>query len=890
MNTVNLRPNVLAARARLAEGREKLRQRHARGSPGIQVCETLTDLVDAQVLGLFDDALAQVDRNGACQLEHQVALVAHSGFGRRDMAPHSDVDLMLLHAPEAASAVVPLAERLVRDLFDAGMVLGQSVRTINQACQLARKDATIFTSLVESRHLAGSTDLFERFQNRFSQVTRRSSRALSHAIEAARQEERQQFGETVYLLEPNVKRTAGGLRDIQLVRWAGYIACGASDLESLKLRGVLTPADFSVVRQALDMLLRLRNELHFHSGKANDVLDRSEQLRLAAWLGYQGKDGLLPVEEFMREYFRLTTAVCDLASRSLNALHPPPRWLKFWEPLFSHQFERDFRVGPNSISANSQGLAKLRGNLAEILRLTDLANLYDKPIAAATQEAVRSSAGGISAYLSPESQARFLSLLSQPARLGALLRDLHRLGVLEKVIPAFAHAKSLLQFNEYHKYTVDEHCLRAVDEAVHFRYDAGTLGWVYRGLKRKWLLHLALLLHDLGKGHIEDHCEVGLTIALDMADRLGLSDEDTQTLCFLVHKHLMMSHLAFRRDTSDHRVVVRFAVDVGSPEALQMLFVLTAADLAAVGPGVLNAWKVEVLADLYHRAMQELAGETSSLSTRDRTSEARAAVLDYVRPTDEDRPWFERQLAALPASILLYSRAEQVAADLMKLHDLTPGDCYAQGHYLAESNTVEYTVGTNEQITPGIFHKLTGALTGRGLQILSAQIHTLADGLVFDRFNVQDPDYAGRPPPNRIDEVCQALCAALTRADSKLPVFRRLWRASESRRAANMPTLPTQVRFDNSTSDRFTIIDVFTSDRMGLLYTIARTIFGCGLSVSVAKIGTYLDQVVDVFYVTDEPGRKVLDESRLKEIRERLLEEIDALARQDVEQTAGRAV
>ena len=533
---------------------------------------------------------------------------------------------MILHAGGAASRVAPLARRLLHDLFDAGLSLGQSVRTVGDACKLGLKDATIFTSLVESRLLGGSEALFARFQTKFQKAAQRHWRKLVNAIESSRNEERSQFGETVYLLEPNVKRSPGGLRDMQLLRWVGFARYGQASPDGLQLMGMLSKEDEITLRRALEYLLHVRNELQFHANKSHDVLDRAEQLRMATAFGYKGSDGILPVEEFMREYFRNTQAVRQIVSRFLEGAKP---WMKLADalaPIFSHQVEGDFRVGPTRISATQQGLAKVQSDLSQILRLADLANLYNKRIAHSTWEAVRRAAPKLPDTITLESANRFLSVLSQPARLGELLRNLHDLGVLERLIPAFAHARSLLQFNEYHKFTVDEHCLRAVEAATSLMNDPSALGQVYRSIKQKRTLHLALLIHDLGKGFVEDHSEVGLRIAEETARRLRLPPRETETLKFLVHKHLVMSHLAFRRDTSDDQVIIRFAVEVGSTEVLRMLYVLTCSDLAAVGPDVFNSWKAEVLHSLYLRTMRHLSGDSPSLVADDRRATTRALL------------------------------------------------------------------------------------------------------------------------------------------------------------------------------------------------------------------------------------------------------------------------
>ncbi|HET6882353.1 MAG TPA: [protein-PII] uridylyltransferase, partial [Pirellulales bacterium] len=863
-----LRPHLREAKRLLAEGREELQRRHRDGTSGVELCAALTDLFDRLVLELYEVALEDLGQSSREGWAGRVALVPHGGYGRRDVAPYSDVDLMLLVDPTAAGHVAPLAQRLLRDLFDAGLVVGQSVRTPLEAWRLARKDPIIWTSLVESRLLAGSVGLFSRFAADFQKRSRRAAAALADKVEKSRNEERLQYGETVYLLEPNLKRSRGGLRDIQFLRWMAFARHGTSDVEALAGSGILLREDVAAIDRAREFLLRLRNDMHFQAGKANDLVDRMEQVRLAEVYRYRGEEGLLPVEQFMREYFRATEDVSQVVRRFTAATRRGPRWSELLAPLISHEFEREFRVGPASIQANARGLARLQTDLTRILHLAVVANLYNKPIAHTTSEAIRAAVPNLPEEISPEAAERFIALLGQPARLGDVLRSLHEMRVLEKIIPAFTHARCLLQFNEYHKYTVDEHCIRAVEHAGDFAANEGPVGHVYRHIKRKWLLHLALLLHDLGKGCPGDHSDVGLKIALEVAGRLYLSPPDAETLGFLVHKHLLMSHLAFRRDTNDDQLIVRFAVEVGSPEVMQMLFVLTAADLSAVGPGVLNAWKIDVLADLHRRTMQHLAGDSPATNSPDYLAERRKQVLELLPPDDAE--WFGRQLAALPAPYLCATPPEQIAREMEQLRSLAPGQVIALGNYQPDRGAVEYKIGTYEAITPGVFHKLTGALTGRGLQILAAEIHTLADGLVFDRFYALDPDFSGPPPPERIDEVTAALRASLCDKPSP-PRFRRVWKAGEQRRQAVLPHLPTQVRIDNHTSERYTIFDIFAADRTGLLYTIARSLFEKGLSVGVAKIGTYLDQVVDVFYVTDEQGQKLLDADRLSVLRQRLL-------------------
>ena len=457
----SIRDAVLAAKEHLAQGREKLRRQHDGGSPGIQVCAGLTDLLDGIVLNLFDAALAELARGDSGDLSGDVALVAHGGYGRRDVAPYSDVDLLLLHRPSVATGVQPLARRLVMDLSDVGLQLGFSVRTPAQACSLARRDPVIFTSEAEARLLAGSQRLFAHFARRFRRDTQRRCRALIQAIEHSRREERAPYGETVYLLEPNIKRTPGALRDIHLVRWIGFARYGQTDPQHLRLLGALSVEDDDTLRKASAFLLRVRNELHFHAGKADDVLYRGEQVRIAQAWGYAGGTGILPVEQFMRHYFQHTSGVRDVASTLLATARQRSALATLVTPLVSHLVEGDFRVGPGHIGATRRGRAKLRGDLVEVLRLMDLANLYDKTIEHRTWKTIRDDmTGRQDVDVSPTAASRFLSLLSQTPRLSDLLRRLHELRILEKLVAGMDHARCLLQFNTYHKYTVDEHCIR----------------------------------------------------------------------------------------------------------------------------------------------------------------------------------------------------------------------------------------------------------------------------------------------------------------------------------------------------------------------------------------------------------------------------------------------
>lgn len=865
--TSRIRPSVEAARARLLEGRRTLRDQHQQAPAGYQICEAMADLMEAVVLDAWREALGELEAEA---LEGRLALVAYGGLGRRDVAPFSDTDLMVLHAPGDEERVTPVVRRFTQQLYDTGLQLGFSTRTPQEACQWAAKDATVFTSLVESRRIAGSEALFAAYWEAFLRERQRRGQVLVVFIDDARREERVQYGETVYLLCPNVKRSRGGLRDIHLIRWLGFAVFGVTDLAALESLGALVREERRKLQSAHEFLLRLRNDLHFHAGKPQDLLSRNEQVRMAPLYGCAGDSGLLPVEQFMRLYFEHTSDVRYASSNLVAAVRARPTVAAFFGRLFSRTVDGDYLIGPVHIAATRRGLQKLRGDLSEVLRLMDLANMSDKRIDYATWQAIRQEMlEREQTEVSREATKRFLSLLSQPARLGDLLRRLHQLRVLEKLVPPMRHARNLLQFNEYHKYTIDEHCIRAVEKASEFLQDPGPVGEAYRQIREKRTLHLALLLHDLGKGFAREHCEVGFELAQETARHLSVPPREANTIATLVKHHLRMCDVAFRHDLNNESVILSFAAQVGSIEVLQLMFVHTCADLAAVGPGTLNDWKLELLTELYERTREQLSGDYQGTSARQRTSALREKLIaEYDDP--ERQPWWSKQIRSLPAGYLAAGSAERILDELRRLAVLPRSAAVAWGRYLPERQAVEYTVGTYEEIVPGIFHRLTGVLSSTGHSILSAEIHTLADNLVLDRFFVHDLDFAGPPPADRIEKVCGLLERALQAPSEERPTFRRVWQKGTSR--DELPrTQPEQVVLDNATSEQHTIVTVFAYDRVGLLYGITRALYELGLSVHVARIATHLDQVVDVFYVTTAEGGQVLEESRLEEIRSRVL-------------------
>jgi [protein-PII] uridylyltransferase len=864
-------------RDRVNEVRDAARRERQHGANGLQVAATLSQAFDQLVRELFEQA-AELSSAGQTLLR-QAAVIAVGGTGRGDLAPYSDIDLMFLHGPQAPAVFFECVAQTERNCWDAGLKLGSSVRTIADAIRMARQDAPFATSLIEARRICGAESLFDDLRRGFKNhvIRRRRSQFIEDCI-AEREKERLAHGAVVQQLEPDVKRSLGGLRDLQLVRWMGFARYGTPDLDTLKLRGGLPADDVRRLISAHEFLTTVRCDLHIAAGRLQDTLTRQDQLRLADERGIKGSPAQRPVERFMQQYFEESTAVAQIATRFIER-HRTRRWTQVAvDYVMSFRVDDIYRVGTETIDVAPPHREQACGTLEGVLQLAVTAARHGVRFAPHLIDHIKQASKRFDENeLTAAGAALFLELLGSTGTLGALLRTLYETGVLEIVLPPLRHTRCLLQFNQYHSYTVDEHTLRALETAVDLEKNKGPLGQAYREIHHKELLHLALLLHDAGKGYEEDHSEVGRRLAVATAQRLGLPEHQRDLLVFLVHKHLLMATLAFRRDTSDPEVLLQFNHEVGSPDALQMLYVLTAADIAAVGPTTWNDWKEDLLTQFYDRSMVWLSGKSYLFAETTRREQVLTEVLRGGNGRDEIAERLER----FPIHYVLSTPPTRIAADLRLIQRRAPDDIWVEAQYDAETGTSEYRVITSENVSRGCFHKLTGVLTAKRLEILSAQISTSQDGVIVDSYRVRDYDHTGAVPQFRFEEVETAIRKALRGELDVESLFLTRRRFSPTVLQGPVSNLPLRVAIDNETSDRYTVVDVFAHDRPGLLYRITRSLFELDVSVALARISTHFDQVVDVFYVTDANGEKIRDGGRLRHIRDELSQRLT-----EFEQTA----
>ena len=861
-----MRQSVIQARQAWRGGCDNLRELHESGVTGLKVCTQLSALLDSVLLQIYENAIQEISPD----LGSRISITMLGGSGRGDIAPFSDVDLMLLYQGSLTDDIVEFSRRISQDITDSGLQLGYSCRTPREACTMSLSDAYIFSSLTEARLLCGNRDLFENFQGRFRRIATRKNSSLIKSIIAARSKERHEYGETVYLLRPNVKRSRGGLRDIHLIRWLGFVRFGETDIKQLLAKGAMSTADSSQLLASREFLLRVRNEMHFHAKRANDGLERGEQVRVANQLGYAGDDALLSVEEFMRDYFRYTSRVSYICDHFVNkSLQHKMRGTTLFGSMVAKQIDEHFRMSPTHIGVSEQALDEVKTQLDQVLRLMQLSCLHEKSIEHKTWITIRHEMLKRKSDIefTQDCARRFMALLSNTKGLGDALRRLHQMTVLQKIIPEFDHARGLLQFNEYHQYTVDEHSLKALEHVISFEQDQTIIGETYRSVRNKKLLHLALLLHDLGKGFPEDHSEVGRRIAEATGERFGLPDEDTKIVMYLVHKHLVMSHLAFHRDIFDEAMVAEFAANVGSLQMLSMLFVLTLADIKAVGPDVLTPWKLDLMTKLFQNAKRVLTGDHDG-RLEPRLTQIYEQVADFGSGEAEEA-WLLDKAACMPNNYCLGRPPSKIAQRLLEFKELKDGIlCWVNP--VPETKLVEIIVAKSSSRRAGVFHKVAGTVTGMGLQIHGADIKPIGDDMVWYWIQFEDTMYKGVPPASRLEDIRQQVLDKVFSDESWETLrFPTVWK-KEDKAASEAEQPEIQVKIDNDTVANATVVDVFSSDKAGLLYKIARKIHQLQLDVTYARTISYGIQVIGVYYLTDDEGNKIRDRNRLLQIQAEL--------------------
>jgi [protein-PII] uridylyltransferase len=799
-----------------------------------------------------------------------LVLVALGGYGRGELHPLSDLDLMLIYDGEMGLYVQRATQGLLYALWDLGLQVGHAVRSLPDCLAMARTDFPSRTSMQQARFLVGDRRLFNRFRKVLAEnIYQKDFAQFLETTLTERDQRYRKFGGSPYMGEPNVKESAGGLRDIHTAMWLASTKFGTRTLRELADKRLINGREQKATDEALTFLWRVRNELHFLSGHKNDVLSRDIQPQIAKNFGYAGDELSLPVEKFMRDYY-LHARVIHRVSRRLIARcrETLSRRATVQRRLRQEALADGLIVLDEQLHLAQPDGRAFREDPLRILKVFWHSHQLGFELGVEVERAIEDSLDLIDDAFraSPEARDLFLGICRSWGRTAQTLREMHELGVLGRYLPEWGALTCLVQYDVYHKFTADQHSLIAVQNlealAPGQSPDSEGNAQVVSELERPGLLMLGMLLHDIGKGKGHGHVAKGIPLIEALTARMGLPADDADKVIFLVAHHLTMSHIAQRRDIDDPKTIETLAEVCQTPERLRMLYLLTCADMRAVGPGVMTGWQAQILWDLYVRVLARLTGGQRERPSRESVAQR---VTDAMRG-DVARTAVAAHLALLSERYLTTTSPQRIAAHLRLLDRLADGGVLAtELFHHPDLGSSELVVATRD--VPGLFSLIAGTLAAQGINILSAQIHTRADGIVLDTFQVNDPFGEAVTEEARWRRTLDALRRVLRGEASveDLLARRRAVHANGEGVAG-----PPKISVDNQISDSRTVVEVKCPDRVGLLYVITRTLSGQGLDIASARIATEIDQAYDTFYVTDRRGRRLEDEAAMARVRESL--------------------
>ncbi|WCL54529.1 [protein-PII] uridylyltransferase [Gimibacter soli] len=848
------------------------------GDKGRDSAEALAYLMDQILVTLADFVTTHVYPLSNPTASERLALVAVGGYGRGELAPFSDIDLLFLIPYKATAWAEQVAEYTLYVLWDLGLKVGHATRSPEDCWRLAKEDLTIKTSLLESRFLWGDEPLFNAAAKGFiRRVVTGTGPAFVEAKLAERDSRHQKLGDSRYVVEPNIKEGKGGLRDLHTLWWIARYLYGGIEKLKIEAGGVLTDREFKQFAKAESFLWTVRVALHYLAGRAEERLTFDLQRALADMLQYKAHPGASGVERFMKHYFLTAKQVGDLTRIFCAVLEDRHQKKSLLSRLRRKKTIQGFAIDAGRLSI--VGPDDFKDDPTAMVRIFAVADREGLDIHPDALRAIQRHLSRITEKVRNDAQANedFLSVLASMKDGEVNLRRMNEAGVFGQFIPDFGRVVAQMQFDMYHHYTVDEHTIRAIGllsriEKGELKSDHPLSSDVIQKVISRRVLYVAVLLHDVAKGRGGDHSIVGAEVAEKLCPRLGLKPAETETVAWLVRWHLLMSHTAFKRDLSDHKTILDFCAVVKSPERLRLLLVLTVVDIRAVGPGVWNGWKGQLLRDLYYAAEEVLLAGHATTGRNARV----AARKETVRERLKD--WSDRRFKAHADRMLdAYWIAEDDDTIVQNAELIRKTDDKKQllGVVARVEPTQDMTqVSVYTEDHPGLFARIAGALGIAGASIMGAKIHTSRDGMAIDNFIVQSLDgsaFDGRRQLDKLEGIILDTLGGNVMPKEQLQKRRILGRHTDSFEIESV------ILIDNRASNWSTVIEVNAKDRPGLLYDLAYALYRLKLSIFSAHVATYGERAVDVFYVRDLVGQKITNKVRLRNIEAKLQRAADGL-------------
>ncbi|MEO9635358.1 MAG: [protein-PII] uridylyltransferase [Parasphingorhabdus sp.] len=856
----------------LADGRAEISRRLLKKpSAGHEMAAAQSFLVDQLVRLIHDIAVYHQYPVSNPSSGERISVMAVGGYGRGEMAPHSDVDIAFLTPHKATSWTEQAVEAMLYWLWDLGLKVGQSSRSIDEMVRMAKGDLSIRTALLEGRYIWGDTGVYEESKHRFFNEVVAGTDSVFVAEKLAERDARhKKMGDSRYVVEPNVKEGKGGMRDLQTLYWIGKYIHRVASAQDLVDVGLLTADEFKRFRKAANFLWAVRCHMHDLTGRAEDRLTFDLQSEVAQRMRFADRPGKSAVERFMQYYFLNAKVVGNLTGvflahldethnagvrRFLPSLTRKPKKLK------GFVLDRGRLALPDETFFAEDPI-----RLMEIFWLADKHELEIHPLA---MRAARRDAKLIDNKVRKDARANklFLDVLCSPRDPELVLRWMNEAAIFGRFIPDFGRVVAQMQFDMYHHYTVDEHSIRAIGLLA--RIGKGDLiddhpnsTATMQKLKNRKVVFVATLLHDIAKGRGGDHSVLGAEVAMKLCPRLGLKPHETELVAWLVRNHLQMSAVAFKRDLSDFKTIQDFASQVKSVERLRQLLLLTVVDIRAVGPGVWNSWKRQLLSDLFEASQEMLLLGHKQRGRKERIDEKKAILAEALTlPTAE----FKKLAKRFTDAYWIAEPDDIIAQNARLVLDAGDTDLAIFADVYPERGATLITVYAADH--PGLFYRIAGGIHVSGGNIIDARIHTTRDGMALDNFLVQDQ--YGKPfsEADQLDRLKQSVEDALanrTKLSKKLDA-----RPLAHSRAGAFAITPFAL-VDNDASNRFTVVEVNAQDRPALLNALAYALFESKVTVHSAHIATYGERAVDTFYLTDLLGGKITSKQRLNGLQKRL--------------------
>ncbi|MBS1810732.1 MAG: [protein-PII] uridylyltransferase [Acidobacteria bacterium] len=838
---------------------QRLYMRHRFGLGGELIASARSLIVDLMIQRLAQMVSAKKSFD---ESSLNVAIVALGGYGRQELAPYSDIDLLFVHGRGDLATAETLNEEILYLLWDTGFSVGHSVRSLNECLTAAKEDAITRNALLDARLLWGSRELFKNLTAKLDEtIVAKNRRTILDELAEEQNGRYAKFGAVPCLQEPNIKESAGGLRDLHSLLWATRVAYGYSHLANLATHGFIPERDVKAILGSYDFLLRVRNALHFLTGRKTDLLTLDLQVLLARDFGYQDTPEQRASELFMRDYYLHARRLHRLTRTHLQQALSQPGKSRWLSRLRNFAALGGFVMRDGALEVQTENDP---WDASKLMLAFSYGQATGASLSATLQERIQENLPLVNRVFrsSPEIAQAFLKVLRVKGKAAAALRQMHEMDFLGKYLPEFGRVTCLVQHDLYHKYTVDEHTLRTIevlDELYNSRARSSErYRQLYSQIEDPAILHLGLLFHDIGKGLGGGHTEKGLAIAERVCNRLHLEDAQKKQIRFLVKQHLTMSHIAQRRDLSDEKVIQDFAGTVKTLENLNLLTLLTYADINAVGPGVWNEWKDALLWELYLKARAIFVPEPQAGAAVEQLRNHIALMLASEIGIDEVHDHFH----LLPEDYARVTLPQTIIEHIRLAHSLNSRMVRTSWRVNTQSRCTDLHICARNR--RGFLAAIAGTLTAQGVNILSVHLNTRADGVVVDSFKVCDTVGEPLSDPLRWEQIDDAIKRALSGELDVATAVEKKLKAHSSRMKSRKRSLMTEkfttkLLWDNQSSDKSTILEVTTPDRLGLAYKIANALSALSLDIAFAKVATEKHLALDIFYITDAAGTKLAD-------------------------------